>query len=418
MVQKRQLAEEEYDVSPKHLKLEHTYELVPKEDVPLHSDKDGGCFFKPINEVDCGFISGKFTDIPCRLSTSSWASSTTSEEDLRSEEPFQTYNHYSYLLKHVPLKEVPIGSEYQADIPEWCGYDEAEIKLMGSCIIPMPEDPTVHDNATIRGNKTDCFCENSGSRRCVQQHIDEAKDILKESIGLERFAELGFDNMGEAVADKWSEEDEELFHKVVYLNPVSVGKNFWNHLAEEFPFRTYQEVVSYYFNVFVLRRRAEQNRCDPTNVDSDDDEWQGSDRSEEENGIQKFDSYESGIDIENPIMNRSTDSQPGKLHNSCSVDSTSQLSEKTDGDLDYQCDSCTSSDTAAAPCTSEVTVGYNNSWSNNEFIFEPLDSRVWDVGYFSCLGTKTDFLPTGSMIEEVFGVESWDFDVTDDNSPN
>lgn len=37
MVQKRQLAEEEYDVSPKHLKLEHTYDLVPKEDVPLHS---------------------------------------------------------------------------------------------------------------------------------------------------------------------------------------------------------------------------------------------------------------------------------------------------------------------------------------------------------------------------------------------
>ncbi|XP_071731560.1 uncharacterized protein [Rutidosis leptorrhynchoides] len=410
MVQKRQLAEEEYNVSSKHLKLELSCDLVPtlqftKEDVPLHSDNDGGYYCKLINEADYGCLVGMVSDIAGCLSTSSSANSTKCEEDLKFEAPFHASNHYSYLLEHSPVKEVPIGPEYQADIPELRGYDQSELKFLGSCVIPMPEDPTVYDNA--KRNKTECYCQISVSVRCAQQHISEARDNIKESVGLETFAELGFNNMGETVADKWSEEDEELFHEVVSSNPVSIGKNYWAHLAAEFPSRTYQEIVSYYFNVFVLRRRAEQNRFDPMNADSDDDEWQGSDRSDEDDGIHKSDYYESG----NQIMTRYNDSYPMKLHDSCSFESLSQLTEKTDYDIDYQYDSCTSSDTAGEPCTSEVTIGCNRSWGNNEFIFEPLDSRVWDVGYIPNLITKTDFLPTGIMIEEVFGVESWDIDI-------
>ncbi|CAI9281484.1 unnamed protein product [Lactuca saligna] len=156
--------------------------------------------------------------------------------------------------------------------------------------------------------------------------------------------------MGESVANKWSEEDEHLFHEVVYSNPVSFGKNFWNHLSEVFPSRSNHEIVGYYFNVFMLRIRAEQNRFDPMNADSDDDEWQGSDESEE---TEKYDSGEHGNGIEDSIVDE---------------------------------------------------------------YFEPSDHRDWDVGYFSCSRTKSDFLPTGSMIEEVFGVESWNFD--DNESSN
>lgn len=144
------------------------------------------------------------------------------------------------------------------------------------------------------------------------------------------------------------------------------------------------EIVSYYFNVFMLRRRTEQNRLDPMNADSDDDE------------------------------SPEYDSEPRKLRDGCSFDSTSEktvVDESGDGGHDFLYDSCTSSDTIGAPCTSKV----NTSWVNHEFNFEPLDPRVWDVGYFSCARTKTEFLPTGSMIEEVFGVESWDFETTDDN---
>ncbi|KAJ9567343.1 hypothetical protein OSB04_003309 [Centaurea solstitialis] len=463
MVQKRQLAEKEYDVSAKHLKLEHSCELVPslqftKEEVPYQSDKDEGCFFKPNIGVDSGFISGKFTDVPAKdvdytlagsLSTSSLTSGMTSEDDVRSEYPLQTPDHsplkprtltqredaYSCLLGHPPLKEVPVGPNYQADIPEWRGYDAQyasqtsqtntisyyndELKFMGSCVISMPEDPAIHGDDTVGKGRSDCYCKNPGSVGCTQQHIKEGMEILKGSIGDEKLAELGFGNMGELVAQKWTEDDEQLFHEVVYSNPVSLGRNFWHHLAEAFPSRTNQEIVSYYFNVFMLRRRAEQNRRDPMNVDSDDDEWHGSERSEEDYSCQDeihvYDSYEhgNGIDVGIPCNRMESinlsELQSRKSHNSSSIDSTSQPCGE--GDCDLQYDSCTSSDTAGAPCV----VDSGKLWANHEFIFEPSDSKAWDVGYFSCSRTKTDFLPTGSMIEEVFGVGSWNFEVTEDD---
>ncbi|PWA85835.1 homeodomain-like protein [Artemisia annua] len=414
MVQKRQLVENECDVSSKRLKSQYGCELVPcfeltKDDVTFNSDE--AYFYKPVLEVDYRCVSGKLTDhpvctdkdvdctLPGRLSTSSWASSTLTEEDVGLDaSAVQTPDAYSYLLEHSPLKQVPVGPEYQAEIPEWRGYDEDGIKFMGSCVIPIPQDLTLHDSDTVRSGRTDCYCNDPGSLECVQQHIQEARETLKAGVGHEKFAELGFSNMGEVVAEKWTEEDELLFHKVVNSNPVSLGKNFWNHLAAEFPSRTRQEIVSYYFNVFVLRRRAEQNRCDPMNADSDDDEWQGSDGAEEEDEIHKLDSYEHGNGIE----------ETRQLHYSCSFDSTSQPSDNTEcGDV-VQYDSCTSSETGE-PSISKLKVDSNRSWGNHEFIFEPLDSKVWDVGFFSCSRTKTDFLSTGSMIEEIFGDESWDF---------
>ncbi|KAJ6734803.1 DNA BINDING PROTEIN [Salix purpurea] len=80
--------------------------------------------------------------------------------------------------------------------------------------------------------------------------------------------------MGEVIANKWTGEEEQAFHEVVLSNPVSLRKNFWDHLPSTFPSRTKKELVSYYFNVFMLQKRADQNRFDPLNIDSDDDEWQ------------------------------------------------------------------------------------------------------------------------------------------------
>lgn len=313
--------------------------------------------------------------------------------------PPRSSDTYSYLLERSPLKLVSVGPEYQADIPEWGECHEDELKFMGSSVVPMPEYEIIHNDETVARGRTECHCQNPSSIECVKQHIKESMEILKAKIGLKTFADLGFGEMGEVVAEKWTEDDEQLFHEVVYSNPVSSGRNFWNHLAAEFPSRSSQEIVSYYFNVFMLRRRAKQNRVDPMNVDSDDDESQEYDSSERRNGIE----------------NCYSDSQPTRLHNSCSFDSISEkttVDESGDGSHDFLYDSCTSSDTVGAQSTSKA----NNSWVKNEFTFEPLDSRVWDVGYFSCAGTKTDFLPTGSMIEEVFGVESWNFETTDDDN--
>ncbi|KAK2655706.1 hypothetical protein Ddye_008758 [Dipteronia dyeriana] len=133
---------------------------------------------------------------------------------------------------------------------------------------------------TIRLVKVELtLCENGGSIRCVRQHIVEVREKLREYIGLGRFVELGFLDMGEVVADKWSDGEEQLFHNIVNSNSFRLGKKFLDILSIVFPSRSKMDIVSYYFNVFMLRRRAEQNRCYPVNIDSDNDEWQGSDDS-------------------------------------------------------------------------------------------------------------------------------------------
>ncbi|XVF58400.1 hypothetical protein PTKIN_Ptkin07bG0063200 [Pterospermum kingtungense] len=208
---------------------------------------------------------------------------------------------YSSLLS--PRKPVSIGPEHQADIPEWnqqdlksssdcldtsdpqaahkssCAgvmFEDDHGKTMtGTCVIPMPDSEATakfcHESV---GH---CECLDQGSIRCIRQHVVEAREKLRQDLGLELFSELGFCDMGEEVAEKWTEEEELAFHNVVLSNPVSLGKSFWDHLPAVFPSRTMKDFVNYYSNVFMLRKRAEQNRADPVHIDSDDDEWQTAD---------------------------------------------------------------------------------------------------------------------------------------------
>lgn len=199
----------------------------------------------------------------------------------------------SSLLDYSPEKAVPIGLEYQADVPEWRPQDlrsavvvntsdypvvpaeSSDLCLMGTCLIPMPgvESPTSISSVGW-GNRTGCKCLDQGSVQCVKLHIEEAREKLRKNLGLQIFEHLGFCDMGEDVAKRWTPEEEQRFHEVLLANPMSLGGNFWDHLLAVFPSRTKKDIVSYYFNVYVLRKRADQNRFDPVDVDSDDDEWQ------------------------------------------------------------------------------------------------------------------------------------------------
>lgn len=139
--------------------------------------------------------------------------------------------------------------------------NDNEEKWMGTCIIPMPDSNSfAHNIDQVGRGIMDCDCLDEGSIRCVQQHVMEAREKLLKSLGHEKFVKLGLCDMGEEVSCKWSEEEEQVFHEVVYSNPFSLGRNFWKQLSSVFPSRTKKEIVSYYFNVFVLRRRAVQNR--------------------------------------------------------------------------------------------------------------------------------------------------------------
>ncbi|KAG2318782.1 hypothetical protein Bca52824_011995 [Brassica carinata] len=180
---------------------------------------------------------------------------------------------YSFLLDQPARKQVPVGKDHQAMIPEWEGSLNGNQEPLGTgtCVVPMP----AHMDDIVGKGREFCACQDVGSIRCVRQHVKEARDEIVKVLGFEKFRDLGFCDMGEEVARSWSDEDALLFHEVVYSNPVTLGRNFWKHLEAAFFSRTKHEIISYYFNVFVLRRRATQNRSMILDIDSDDDEWQG-----------------------------------------------------------------------------------------------------------------------------------------------
>nr|DAD35004.1 TPA_asm: hypothetical protein HUJ06_005644 [Nelumbo nucifera] len=334
---------------------------------------------------------------------------------------------------------------------------------MGNCVISMPDfEQSVCSSNDFGYGRIDCSCPDRGSIRCVRQHVMEAREKLRETLGQEKFVELGFCDMGEEVASKWTEEDEQLFREVVFSNPASLGKNFWDNLSMVFPYRTKKEIISYYFNVFMLRRRAEQNRVDPMNIDSDNDEWQGSYYDgDEELGITEEDEdsvVESpvGQDVlgydqeihdedfhededdgdEDEISEHNDDSDLEADRNcigegnevseacmgkslDCGFAIAAKLVEKNpqDGgeDHDVQDESCTSYecqtnsssglvDAGSVLQENKVEIGTSSGGIGggveNGYVMEPCDARVWDVGYFTGPKKDVEFLSTCNMIEE------------------
>lgn len=381
---------------------------------------------------------------------------------------------YSFLMNHPPRKSVPVGQNHQVDIPAWglqyAGVEDEEV-YMGTCIIPMTDSSPPDFYGRLGIGRSDCHCEDWGSVRCVKQHILEARRELEIYLGKEKLAELGFHDMGEVVANNWSNGEEQMFHKIVYSNPASLGRNFWSILSAVFPSRKKSEIVSYYFNVFMLQKRAEQNRYYPLNINSDNDEWQGSDdyganetgmsddddEDEDEDSVVESPAYHPGLGYQsrednlniyegyaeenykahnsnentNSVCDRgitnNSDAYPGKLPNGCDSTPSSKLQTDTPGDekgdREVQDDSCTSSDTAAALQGPQMKLEKGDYWpvsfnemsnaSSHEDVLESCDAKVWDGGYTICHQNKVDLLPTCSMIEEVFGDGSWNFKVRD-----
>ncbi|KAL8241782.1 hypothetical protein R6Q59_012084 [Mikania micrantha] len=308
--------------------------------------------------------------------------------------PRQSVAHYddtySSLLNCSPRKEVPIGPEHQANVPEfdsdsarnYISQNGREKTLAGVCVISNQDDQSVIA-------QTDCECIDDGSIRCVQQHVNEARLSLKESLGLEKFINLGFNGMGEEVACNWS-EDEQRFQDIIYSNPVSYGKKFWEVLSVEFPTRTKKELVSYYFNVFIYGRRAIQNRSHLLAIDSDDDEWWGTKRGssvvtiENENlvAVGPFDDH-GDHDLDHDASTEDVDGIVGVEEN--------QVINETPSNN-------TPDDKATSQSEQEKPVAANNVGVKSESYLH------WDPPYSTMGSTKgVDLLPTCNIIEEIFG---------------
>lgn len=199
-------------------------------------------------------------------------------------------------------KRVPIGADFQAVLPRLIlsdrksGFSLEKLesdspRWLGERVWPLQEcDPAACEKGVFKPQSSLCSCASQNAVECVRLHIKEERDALKIELG-EAFYAWGFDEMGETVTDHWTWEEELTFQELVRKNPLSQNKNFWYHLFVAFPSRGTRDLVSYYFNVFVLRRRAIQNRVSPLNIDSDDDEMVLVD-SEDDDSASLFESDE------------------------------------------------------------------------------------------------------------------------------
>ncbi|OVA07906.1 hypothetical protein BVC80_8739g4 [Macleaya cordata] len=519
MVCKRPFGDEEvYSVGykhPRHLEygsqLASFVEIAPYNNSPEESHTSGAVSFTKthLSDIVSELPVDGYTEFeigaPGSLS-SSWVTDSDNEKDSKSEAAVPVYppdmfesdcptrllvqpeEMYSSHLDYAPRRLVAIGPNHQADIPVWglkgiinaSGYLEAsdshiafpqcsdsdssvdedsEEMLMGSCVIPMPDaDICAYKNDNVGHGLADCSCPDRGSVRCVRLHIMESRDKLRATLGGETFEELGFYEMGEVVARKWSEEEERVFHEVVFTNSASSGKSFWDRLSVIFPSRTKKDLVSYYYNVFMLSRRAEQNRLEYLDIDSDNDEWQGSDEEdddelgtaeEDEDSVvespqelvydeEREENVHEGDEVEDyDVGDVGDDGCVDGEENDCSFGPEVQISCKNSKngveDNDQQDESCMSYDCQAnredfcgqagvGSVTQENHVendqgeylqcsfdgGLNNDIVEHGYVLGAYDARVWDGGYSGGgLKEDVDFLPTFHMIEEVFGEEAW-----------
>ncbi|KHM99959.1 AT-rich interactive domain-containing protein 2-like [Glycine soja] len=170
-------------------------------------------------------------------------------------------------------KQVSVGPRFQAEVPEWTGVvSESDSKWLGTQVWTLKND-TEHATETDigKGRQEKCSCEFHGSVECVRLHIAENRMKLKLELGSE-FYRWGFDRMGEEVSLQWTTEEEKRFKDIMKSNIPSKNKYFWNNPSKYFPKKTRRNLVSYYFNVFLIQLRTYQNRVSPKSVDSDDDE--------------------------------------------------------------------------------------------------------------------------------------------------
>ncbi|XP_058223357.1 AT-rich interactive domain-containing protein 1-like [Rhododendron vialii] len=210
-------------------------------------------------------------------SDSSSSTQTQLEDYLDKEsETLSTNSVFTFLNDNQNRKRVPVGPFFQANVLEWTGETcESDSRWLGSRVWPVesgePSKYLIERDRIGKGRQESCGCENPGSIECVRFHVSEKRVRVKLELGL-AFLRLKFDRMGEEVALSWTKEEEKRFQEIIKSNPASLDMCFWDEIVKSFTSKKREDLVSYYFNVYLLRRRGYQNRSTPSNIESDDEE--------------------------------------------------------------------------------------------------------------------------------------------------
>ncbi|XP_022984736.1 AT-rich interactive domain-containing protein 2-like isoform X1 [Cucurbita maxima] len=172
---------------------------------------------------------------------------------------------------------VPVGALCQADLPEWTGNNsDSDSKWLGTRLWPLQHrnSNSVRDRRAIgRGRPDSCGCQFPGSVECFRFHIAEARMRLKLELGSTFFA-WRFHQMGEEISLQWTAEEEKRFKELAMSSFNNHNRCFWDYSLRWFPMKSRKNLISYYFNVFLLRLRSYQNRVTPNSIDSDDEDFE------------------------------------------------------------------------------------------------------------------------------------------------
>ncbi|XP_028792419.1 AT-rich interactive domain-containing protein 1-like isoform X1 [Neltuma alba] len=170
---------------------------------------------------------------------------------------------------------IPLGPSHQAKVPEWTGMtSESDSKWLGTRIWPLEKVNhrlLIERDPIGRGRQDLCGCQVPGSVACVRFHVSEKRAKVKLELGV-AFYLWNLHRVGEDVRQSWTVDEEKKFKDVVRSNPPSLERYYWDHIFKAFPKKTREDLVSYYFNVYLLQRRGYQNRSTPNEIDSDDEE--------------------------------------------------------------------------------------------------------------------------------------------------
>ncbi|XP_010434986.1 PREDICTED: AT-rich interactive domain-containing protein 2-like [Camelina sativa] len=168
-----------------------------------------------------------------------------------------------------PRRNVGVGPRYQAVVDEWTEPGlESDSKWLGTRVWPPLENNEAVEDLVGKGRAKSCSCDTliSNSVECIRFHIAENRMELRRDLG-DVFFHWRFNQMGEEVSLRWTEREEKKFKMMMISNP----KSLWKNAARLFRGKNREELVHYYFNVFLINRRRYQNRVTPRHIDSDDD---------------------------------------------------------------------------------------------------------------------------------------------------